>query len=84
MSHAVALMGRAFFGVAVSVRVKSKAPDAVPPATEYWDASQSSAASCLHGSLQFFVREFARSESLQGKTDVIAAAVTLIMTASRK
>jgi AraC-like DNA-binding protein len=78
-SRVVPPAGQTFYGVAVSARPETKAPDGAPPGTEYHDVSRSSAASCLHGFLQYFIRDFARSESLLGKPDMIAAAETLIM-----
>jgi AraC-like DNA-binding protein len=78
-SHAFPLSRQAFFGVAVSARVASKPPDGAPSATEYSDISRSSAAGFLHGFIQHFVKDFAHSENLLGKTDLIAASEKLVL-----
>jgi AraC-like DNA-binding protein len=78
-SHASPLSRQAFFGVAVSARVGSKAPAGAPAATEYRDIGRSSAAGFLHGFVQHFVKDFAHSESLIGKSDLIVAAEKLVL-----
>jgi AraC-like DNA-binding protein len=78
-SHAFPLSRQAFFGVAVSARVASQPPDGAPSATEYRDISRSSAAGFLHGFIQHFVKDFAHSENLLGKTDLIAASEKLVL-----
>lgn len=78
-THAHPLPGRLFFGVAVSAPVASRAPRAAPAVTEYRDIGRSSAAGFLHGFLQHFIKDFAQSESLLGKIDLIAASETLVM-----
>jgi AraC-like DNA-binding protein len=78
-SRAVPLARQAFFGVAVSARVASRPPDGAPSATEYRDISRSSAAGFLHGFVQHFVKDFAHSETLLGKTDLIAASESLVL-----
>jgi AraC-like DNA-binding protein len=78
-SHASPLSRRAFFGVAVSARVASKPPAGAPTCMVYGDIGRSSAAGFLHGFIQHFVKDFARSESLLGKTDLIAASEKLVL-----
>ncbi len=78
-SHIIAPASGTFYGVAVTARVRSAAPTGTSPATEYQDVNQSSAASCLHGFLQYFIREFSRSRSLLEKPALMASAETLIM-----
>lgn len=72
-AHASPLSRQAFFGAAVSARVGSKAPAGAPAATEYRDIGQSSAAGFLHAFVQHFVKDFAHTESLIGKSDLLVA-----------
>jgi AraC-like DNA-binding protein len=78
-SHASPLSRQAFFGVAVSARVGSKAPAGAPAATEYRETGRSSAAGFLQGFVQHFVKDFAHAESLVGKSDLIMAAEKLVV-----
>jgi len=70
--------GRFFYGVAVSAPVATEAPTDAPPAQAYRDVSHSSAASCLHGFLQYFVREYARPKSILKKQRMLLASEALI------